>query len=416
MQLKKLFIITAAALLSATPSKSTAQTWTWTKVLDYGPGSSTARGSIVADAAGGVFAGGSASGYGLVLQTTDLNENQNGWSLSDDSNPDQQEGSDWTFPRLAFDSNGELYSCGIVFNPCNQSYCPGYWYIRQRTATGWATVNTYPYPGGTSSAGEMAIAADDSGNIFVVGVAQDASGVHHWVVLKGSGTTWNTVEDIGGNGSGAGAIGIGFVPGVGVFALGWINTDTSGTHTWTVRMSPTGDPGTWVTVDQLQPSAGCLADPLGVCADGRGNIYVAGETTVLVGKQKTPTRQWIVRMSPAGPNAGNAGTWTTVDAYPSSVTAGEDSVASGVGRDLNGNVVVVGNAANLWFARSPTGRKGAWQTLNQNHDLDTGAYSSDAGAVVTDADGNLLVTGNAYFETGNSLVSHWIVRKGVLTP
>lgn len=120
-------------------------------------------------------------------------------------------------------------------------------------------------------------------------------------------------------------------------------------------------------------------------------------------------------------SADGGNTWNTVDTYPS-VSNGADWSANGVGTDLHGHVVVVGQAAATaggplgWFARSsPTGAEGSWQTLNAQY-LDTGAVTSGAGGVVTDAEGNLLVTGHADFQTGNSLVSHWIVRKGVLTP
>ena len=207
---------------------STAQTWTWTKVLDYefSPGYGSGGSAIVADLAraglGDVFAGGqgasgSASDSGLVLKTT---VPETSWSLSDNSNPSPHQGYDSTAAGLAFDSNGDLYSCGTLFYPCTKKACPGsYWYIRRSTNLGasWTTVDdTYQYPGGNNSSGEMAMTADDSGNIFVVGVGQDANGVHQWPVRKGSnsGQTWALVDHFSPLGTGAGAIGIGFVPGV----------------------------------------------------------------------------------------------------------------------------------------------------------------------------------------------------------
>ena len=147
MQLKKLFILSAAALLSATPPKSTAQTWN--NVMDYQftPGYSSVGLCIATGGAldpGDVFAGGwiypgitSLSGY--VRKTTDLTETQTGWSQSDDSNTDPQDGYQTTVHGLRFDSTGGyLYEIGSLSDPCTQGSCPGscYWYIRKSADPG----------------------------------------------------------------------------------------------------------------------------------------------------------------------------------------------------------------------------------------------------------------------------------------
>ena len=421
MQLKKLFILSAAALLSATPSKSTAQSWIWTTVQDYqfNPGYSSAGFCLAADAAGDVFAGGfgylaNGSETGRVLKTTDADETI--WSQIDDSNPNSfvppQHGIQTTIHGLGFDSSGRyLYESGTWLSQCIPGSCAeAYWYIRWTTDLGvtWMTDPLWQYPGGTNSSA-LGLAADGSGNIFVVGFAQDANAMDHWVVRKGvpgpTQTTWTMVDDIGG--SGAHANGIGFVPGVGVFAIGWTNTVTNGKHgsttnySWVVRRS-TDDGVKWKTVDQFQAPTGYFAEPWGVGADGQGNIYVAGYTIVL-GKHSTAIQQWLVRKSANGGN-----TWATVDAF--SYVPGAWSLALGLGRDSAGNVVVVGTAwasptENVWVVRSPNAQ-GVWQTLDAYQEPGAYLYAWD---VVADAAGNLLVIGEAEFETGPS---YWIVRKG----
>jgi hypothetical protein len=405
--------LTSLAAFAALTASGEVYGQTWQTALDYQfiAGASSGGNCITADGLGNVFTGGvgyppSGYGSGLVLKTDTTEAN---WYLIDDSNPSPpQDGSEVN--GLAFDSSGNLYSTGTLYYPCSKTSCPGsFWYIRKSPDAGttWNTVNLFQYAAG-KSCGAGSVAADLSGNVYVVGAAPDASGVSHWLVRRGSngGQSWASVDDIGG----ARAYGIGFVPNVGLFAVGAVTAVTSGkgksstsTTSWVVRRSMDGG-ASWVTVDQLQPPVGYSAYPFGICSDGQGNIYVAGRTTVLVGSGRTATTiaQWLVRKSADGGNA-----WATVDAF--SYAPGKSSVAFGAGTDSAGNSVVAGTAtdglgSNHWLVRRAV--QGVWQTID-DYQLAPGE-TAGGNDIVADAAGNLLVTGFANDAAG---VMHWIVRR-----
>ena len=411
MKMKNVAILITAALCIAQPEKSPAENWTTILDYEYIAGASTGGNCIAADGLGRVFTGGvgypgSGFGSGLVLGTDAA---EGSWFLSDDSNPSPpQDGSEVN--GLAFDSFGNLYSAGTIYYPCTQTSCPGsQWYLRMSSDGGasWSTMNLFQYSAG-KSCGAGAIAADLSGNVFVVGVAPDAKGVGHWLVRKGSngGQIWSSVDDI----SGARALGIGFVPDVGVFAVGSISTTTTikgsstTTTSWISRRSVDGGL-TWSTVDILQPPAGYNAHGVAATSDSLGNIYVAGSTTVLVGSGRTSSAvpRWIVRKSSDGGN-----TWSTVDAF--SYVSGKSSFPSAMGSDSDGNPVVTGTAtdssgAQHWLVRRPV--QGVWQTVD-DYQLVLGQKEAVGCGVATDAAGNLLVTGGADDSAG---LTHWIVRR-----
>lgn len=405
------WLIALASLLLLVPTKSSAQNWTTVLDYQYIIGASSGGNCIAADALGNVFSGGvgyppSGFGSGLVLRTYTGLES---WFMSDNSNPSSpQYGSEVN--GLAFDSLGNLYSSGTLYSPCTKTSCPGsQWYIRMSSDAGasWTTMNLFQYTTG-KSCGAGSIAADLSGNIFVVGTASDANGVHHWVVRKGAnaGQTWSSVDDL----PSAGALGIGFVPNVGLFAVGQMSTtiksknSSTTTSSWLVRRSLDGG-STWSTVDLLQPPAGYGADGYSVVGDVSGNVYVAGNTTILVGTGRTSTyvSEWLVRRSSDGGNS-----WSTVDAF--SYVSGKSSVLSAIGKDSVGNPVVTGTGTDSsgnqhWLVRRLI--QGTWQTVD-DYQLAPGQKGAFGSGVVTDAAGNLLVTGGANDSAG---VTHWIVRR-----
>jgi hypothetical protein len=401
----------AVALLMLGTVPGNAQSWQ--TVLDYQmiPGTSSGANCIITDPLGNVFNGGvgypaSGFGSGIVLKT---DSTEGTWYLSDNSNPNPPAyGSEVN--GMAVDSNGILYSSGTLYSPCTQTSCPGsQWYIRASSNSGatWSTVNLFQYVAG-KNCGAGAMSADLSGNVYLVGTAADANGVGHWLVRRGSnaGTTWSSLDDIGG----ARAMGIGFVPNAGLFAMGSISTVTSSknktttTSPWVVRRSLDGG-ATWTTVDVLQPPAGYAAYGQGIAADAQGNLYVAGRTTILVtiGHATTAMGQWIVRKSSDGGN-----TWSTVDAF--SYVSAKASVAFGIGNDPIGNVVVAGTGTDSagfqhWLVRRPDS-SGSWQTID-DYQLAAGREEAAIG-VASDAAGHLLVTGGANDASG---VTHWIVRR-----
>ncbi|MBI2928428.1 MAG: exo-alpha-sialidase [Verrucomicrobia bacterium] len=402
-----LTVSTALSSLAQTPAG-------WETVLDYQfiDGGSSFGGCIAADALGNVFAGGvgypaTGFGSGLVLKTDTTAVD---WFLSDDTNPSPpQTGS--SVAGLAFDATGNLYSAGTLWNLCTKTSCPGsFWYVRKSSDRGatWATVDLFQSAAG-KSAGSGSVAGDSLGNVYVSGSSTDADGASHWLVRKSAdgGQTWASIDDL----SPGRAYGVSSVPGVGLFAVGYVASTTTGkgnkrttTAAWLVRRSVDGG-GTWATVDVHQPPPGYGAYAFAVASDAEGRVFVAGRTTILIGSGHTATAvvQWLVRSSSDGGIS-----WSTVDAF--SFVAGKGSVAQGLGRDPAGNIVVVGTGidalgSNHWLVRSPDAQ-GSWQTVD-DYQLAAGqrASASDVGA---DAGGNLLVVGSADDATG---VSHWIVRR-----
>jgi hypothetical protein len=382
---------------------------TWQTVLDYqlAAGKESDGSGIVADAFGNVFSGGigadaAGTNHGIVLKTDTTQAN---WYFSDDTNPSapQDQSVIW---NMGLDANNNVYSIGQL-TPNNTGTT--YWYVRKSSDSGttWSTVDQSLYGGGRFM-DATGFAADDTGNIYVVGWGQDqtvvGSGKHtttqttiHWLVRKSTdgGQSWNLVDDVTGT---SGANGAGFVPGAGVFVAGG-RFAGSGNSSWLVRRSPNGEPGTWSTVDG--PFA--LGAARGVAGDSQGNVYVSGSmfVTTQAATKRTPAQgyyAWVTRKSRDGGN-----TWSTMDTFTyTQNTGGYGPVGSG--RNATGNVVVVGESSGHWIVRTPD-LSGAWHTID-DFQLAPG-YRASAGGVATDAAGSLLVTGSANDYTG----THWIVRR-----
>jgi hypothetical protein len=400
MQLKNLFILSAAALLGAFPLKSAAQTWQTVLNFQLAAGKGADGDSIAADALGNVFTAGNgsdASGtcHGLVLRT---DTTQAVWDFGDDTNPSATQYNSYLW-NMGLDASGNVYSIGQL---TPKSTGIPYWYVRKSSDRGvnWSTVDQYQYAAG-QWVDATGFTADNSGNIYVVGGGHDAgtkknpSGNLHWLVRRSSdgGQTWALVDDV----TGQDANGAGYVSGVGVFVVGprYGGSSTS----WVVRRSTSGAPGTWSTVDV--PFAGG-AD--GVGSDSLGNIYVTGAKWITTATKPTVSGYlvWVTRKSSDGGSS-----WTTVDTF--AYAQNKNSTGLSIGRNSAGQVVVAGYAYDAqgkrhWIVRTPDA-SGAWQTID-DFQLAPG-YLASALGVVTDAAGNLLVTGAAQDATG----SHWIVRK-----
>lgn len=401
--IKSLFgAVLTLLVVSASTNGALAQAWQNVLVYQLAAGAWAQGFGLAADALGNVFSGGYGQRLyshpqGLVLKTDTTEAN---WFLSDDTNPNPGNYESWV-NSLGFDSNGNLYSVGQLWP---SGGLPPYWQVRKSSDRGvtWTTVDLYQYPLSSLDVDPTGFIADNAGNIYVVGWANSA-GIRHWLVRKSTdgGQTWALVDDMtGGNIASQGC----FVPGVGLFVVGSQGTALG----WTVRRSLDGG-ATWTTVDA---PFGSGAGAWSVASDSIGNIYVAGSvsvTTTTTKPRATVTYSvWTTRKSTDGGN-----TWSTADKFTLAQNA--SATAHGVGMTAGGGIVVVGQAMDAggkhvgasthWIVRAP-GSSGAWQTVDDFQLLS--GNNAGAWGVVTDAGGNLLVTGIA----GNyPLGNNWIVRK-----
>jgi hypothetical protein len=433
MKLNRILALTAAVLCSAW----SARAQTWTTVLDYqlvagqgAQGNGIAVGPLgqVLCVGDGHDSAGVAHGLALTANAADLS-----WSLPfrDDNNldPTRYHSDSWA---CGYDSSGNLYSVGQLW----PDDTPGvaYWYVRKSTDGGanWSSLlepdgSLYQYTPG-QWAYPTAFAADAFGSIYVTGGASDLTIVGtgkkaktqsnvHWLVRQShdGGQTWAVADDqlVGDTYPDSAT----WVPGRGVFVVGAHFASPNGV--WLVRKSPTGEPGTWTTVDGPYTDAAAHA----VCGDGRGNIYVAGEKFVVTGttgsRKQTQTTgywAWVTRMSADGGQS-----WTDVDTYSLTSAPNTSARPSAIASDATGRIYVVGEAmdgtsssvaALHWIVRT-TDASGRWVTIDDPPEFQN-RLGSGALGVACDAAGNILVTGFANPGDGSS--SHWIVRRLATAP
>jgi hypothetical protein len=393
--LKPLLLSAALALVT---QAGLAQTWSTVDDFQYSLGTNSYATGLATDATGTIIyaAGDGQDGSGiwhaLAFKSTDGGTT---WSLMDNY-------VDPTSPA----GYGVGYDAGIAADPFGNLYASGYdylttggatWFTRRSPDGGmtWSTVDTLP-PNGTISYVPRALAADNAGNLYVVGVSNNTKS--GWIVRKGNaGTTWATVDQIpvpqNLNGSCA-ANGALCHPTAGVFVVGQTTIPaknrTGKLNIWTVRRSRDGGVS-WTTVDTLVTDAFHESHAAGVGSDNQGNIYVVGQTQSGSGNMSW---SWLVRKSTDGGNS-----WAQVDNYLP--PKGYSSGANAVGCDSYGNVFVAGyNGTTGWVARESVGGTGTWN----NTDTASGSPS----AIVGNAFGNVFVAGSAYGAAG---VQHWIIRK-----
>jgi hypothetical protein len=401
MKTKQMIRITAVLSAAAFLGQTRLLAQSWTTVIDYqlAAGKSTDGLGLAVDSLGDVFSSGygyDAAGatHGLVLAT---DSTESTWLLSDDTNPSSSQDNSVVF-GVAVDPQANVYSAGWLTPPCSsRKSCPGqYWYVRKSSNAGqtWSTVDLFQYAAGQTAVA-YGSASDNSGNLFVAGLANDAKRVGHWVVRRtaNGGANWVVVDDLPWATPSQMSV-MSFVPTVGTFAVGSLYVN--GVNVWLARRTLDGGQ-TWASADTYQLISGQEAYARGVSSDSQGNIYVVGYAHNASG-----IAVWIVRGSGDG-----GATWTTVDTF--SYVAAKASVAHAIGTDSLGRVVVAGavqdaQGTSHWLVRRPvTG--GGWQTV-EDYQLAPG-QTSDARAIVTDAAGNILVAGIGVDATG----SHWIVRK-----
>ena len=363
--------------------------------FELSPGHSSGTQTMAADAAGNVYAVGSAANsagidVGVVREKPVGGSTWNTVDLFS-----YVAGQTTTFYGAAVGPDGTLYVSGQGTDSTGRTH----WLTLARASGALTTIDDFVTSGG---AGADQLAIDGSGDIFVAGNATYVtrkSTTYNWIVrrrLAGQ-TSFATVDNLTASGSGAGAIGVTTITagaGAGVYVVG-DEAAPNGSGNWIVRKSSDGG-SSWATVDNFQLTAGVgsnLAEA--VTADGAGNIYVAG----LGSAPSNLMFHWIVRKSSDG-----GATWTTDDNYQLAAT--KNAVASGIGVDAIGDVYVAGYAVDSSSVRHAILRTNAGGTWNTADDFTMGQFAGYRG-FASDAAGNLYVGGS---DTDVSGTGQWIVR------
>lgn len=303
---------------------------------------------------------------------------------------------------------GHFFSANIEMS--NRGYWT--WVVKKSTDNGnsWNLIDSYNFESGSYSEAK-GIAFDSSGNIYVVGNANDVNGITHWIIRKStdSGITWNTITNFqwetGSLSNGRNiiitntnkiySVGYGISTasgGVGKWLVLQMNLDGSGlsvvdqystglyfsaaesivmdnsgnlyatgsaaTFTgaaWVVRKSSDGG-STWSVVDSFQPNSTYSFFPKNIKGDSIGNIYVVG-----YGYFGVSYSSWVVRKSSDG-----GITWTNSDVF--NAYASKNARAVNLEIDSSSNVYVVGSVLDIYDNTYLVVRKfngSAWNTSNQ---------------------------------------------------
>jgi hypothetical protein len=267
------------------------------------------------------------------------------------------------------------------------------WLVLQSTdgGTNWVASDVYQLsPNQTAYC--HGLAADDLGNIYAVGSAQDSGGTQHWLVRKYYPTlhTWVTVDDQGASsGGGAGkAWNADYRSGVGLFVVGTLTGKKTGSAgAWTVRKSINGGTN-WQTCLIYSPSPSRGTTGNDVAIDTRGNVYTVG----------TDSSGGEVLMS------SNAGaTWSNVMSAGSySILWGVTVVPgqAGLPDDLYISGVQTLPAAPIWTT---------WQVVpGVSSVISDESIDGQGFAIAADPLGNVFVSGESRYSNGHG---NWVTRK-----
>jgi hypothetical protein len=277
--------------------------------------------------------------------------------------------------------------------------------------TGWQTTDNFRAgPDLGASAGD--IGTDASGTIlYSVGSAIVSDGTHMATVRASDdfGLNWNTLSMfLEPPYSWAHYRGFSFAPDGALFVSGELYDPAIGKR-WLVRRSI--DQGfNWTTVDSPAfmemgscPSAGDIK----IAASGE--VYAAGTQS-----GGSSPFQWVVRKSS---NAGNMGTWASVDVL-GTIGASE---ARGVAFNSSGAVFVAGHVANaqkgtVWTVRRSQNKGALWTTVDSYQE--TSGLVSGAEGITVSASGTIYVAGYArgfVFANGRNgkgtYSDYWVVRR-----
>src|ERR1043166_3232260 len=142
----------------------------------------------------------------------------------------------------------------------------------------WQTVDDFQYTAG-KNAYATGLAKDPAGNIYAAGYAQDGGGAWHAVAMKSGpgGAAWGTIDDYSFVNPAYAAIAAD--ESGNLYAAGQNGLFADGSYHWFVRRST--DAGlSWSTVDDF--AFGKDANARALTTDSAGNVYVVGQTTIIL--------------------------------------------------------------------------------------------------------------------------------------
>jgi hypothetical protein len=316
----------------------------------------------------------------------------------------------------------------------------------------WTTLDDFVYRG--MSTMFSAVHVTQSGIIFTAAAATATNGPlnGHWLIRRSTdrGATWQTVDDVAAPGGAFIPFSLTSNPEGTLFALGlsvggpdfwllrvshdagqtWYTTnslsiaggprqiisagsdlfavgtedDGSGIQQWTVQKS-SDVAGSWETSDLFQYSWRSFAN--GIAADVAGNLYVVG-----LGQYYAGPTDWIVRRGTRGDL-----NWATTDAFESGTLQGPNNRASASAvavSEADGNVYVTGsanfvpadavNGPSHLTTRQLSSSTGEWMITDDF--LPPGSSSAQGNSIAVGPSGNVFVAGRVVLTN-----SHWIVRK-----
>jgi hypothetical protein len=149
---------------------------TWTTVDTY-LGATPAR--VGADAAGNLYVVGTSSLW-LVRKSSNGGDS---WATVDTFTLDKKQGYPSGARGFATDSHGNLFVIGYAYAGSGKG---NQWVVRENPGGtgGWRTVDTFQLVTGPDTVAN-AVAADNSGHVFVAGYGNDAGNlISHWIVRK----------------------------------------------------------------------------------------------------------------------------------------------------------------------------------------------------------------------------------------
>lgn len=385
-------------LYQSSPVCTLSGTFSLFDEYQYVSGEDSRAGGLVLNSSGHLFVA------GTVLDGTDVEHrivrrSTNGgasWSVVDDYQLSAGKAS--YGGAIVISASGTLYTSGSATDASDLRH----WIVRRSTdgGTSWSTLDDYQLSSSHNALGGAVYLAPLSGHLFVVGNANDASDLTHWIVRRSTdgGTSWSTVDDFQlsstWHSAGRSIVEDRFGN---LYAAGY-GYDAQLKGRWIVRKSTNGGT-TWSTVDNFVKVAGFDATAAAITTDFAGNIYVAGSVKEALGGPWG----WVVRKSTNGGT-----TWSIVNEYR--LDASRSAVVNNLRSDIFGNIYVTGWAEDgsgvfHWIVRRSADAGATWGTIDDY--MKAGGTDSSAGSIGNDTSGNVYIMGYGKDATSQ----HWTIRK-----